>query len=130
MKIEIEHLALPAKDAAAMIEWYIKTLGASLVFNNGQVPPTALIRLGGAMLEIYAGDSSAPETANNKLCGWRHVALRVPSIAEAKATLESRGVRFTEAPRPAAGGGQVLFFADPEGNLLHLVERSADSVVK
>jgi hypothetical protein len=29
--------------------------------------------------------------------------------------------------RPAAGGGRVLFFADPEGNLLHLVERPADS---
>jgi glyoxylase I family protein len=129
MQIEIEHLALPAKDAVAMIEWYSRTLGAATVFHNGQNPPMALLRLGGAMLEIYAGDASVPDTANNKLCGWRHVALRVPSIAEAKMTLESRGVRFTEAPRPAAGGGQVLFFADPEGNLLHLVERTADSVV-
>jgi catechol 2,3-dioxygenase-like lactoylglutathione lyase family enzyme len=130
MQIEIEHLALPAKDAVALIDWYTRTLGATVVFHNGQNPPTALLRLGPAMLEIYAGDSALPETANNKLCGWRHVALRVPSLAEARAALETRGVRFPEAPRAAAGGGQVLFFADPEGNLLHLVERPADSVVK
>jgi len=34
---------------------------------------------------------------------------------------------FTETVRPAAGGGQVLFFEDGEGNLLHLVERPAGS---
>jgi hypothetical protein len=36
-------------------------------------------------------------------------------------------VIFTEEIRPAAGGGKVLFFADGEGNLLHFVERPADS---
>jgi predicted enzyme related to lactoylglutathione lyase len=41
--------------------------------------------------------------------------------------LEARGVKFTEEVRPAGGGGRILFFQDAEGNLLHLVERSADS---
>jgi hypothetical protein len=27
----------------------------------------------------------------------------------------------------AAGGGRILFFEDGEGNLLHLIERPADS---
>ena len=61
--------------------------------------------------------------------GWRHVALRVDSIEAAKAELEGRGVKFTEEIKPAGGGGRVLFFQDPEGNLLHLVERSAESPV-
>ena len=68
-----------------------------------------------------------PQTSNNKLTGWRHVALRVKSLADAKADLESRGVKFPEEPKPAGGGGTVLFFQDPEGNLLHLVERPAGS---
>jgi hypothetical protein len=37
-------------------------------------------------------------------------------------------VKFTEQPKPAGGGGRVLFFADAEGNLLHLVERPQGSV--
>ena len=84
---------------------------------------------GGVMIEIYAGDFALEETANNKLNGWRHVALRVDSIEGAKAELEKSGIRFTEEVKPAGGGGCVLFFQDAEGNLLHLVERFADSPV-
>jgi glyoxylase I family protein len=82
------------------------------------------------MVEIYAGDSSLEQTSNNKLNGWRHVAIRADSMEAAKAELERRGVKFTEDIKPAGGGGRVLFFQDPEGNLLHLVERSADSPVR
>ena len=32
--------------------------------------------------------------------------------------------------KPAGGGGRVLYFSDAEGNLLHLVERSADSPLR
>jgi predicted enzyme related to lactoylglutathione lyase len=54
----------------------------------------------------------------------------VTSIEAAKSELEKRGVTFTEPIKPAGGGGRVLFFQDPEGNLLHFVERSTDSPVK
>lgn len=84
-----------------------------------------LVRLGeGAMIEIYAAEASIPETTNNGLAGWRHVALGVDSLEAAREGLEKRGVSFTGGIRPAGGGGRVLFFSDPEGNLLHLVERA------
>jgi glyoxylase I family protein len=130
MQFSLEHVGLPARDVAALTAWYVKTLGATIVFDNGQTPPARLIRLAGdVMIEIYPGDFALPETGNNKLNGWRHVALRVSSIEAAKAELEQRGLAFTAEILPAGGGGRVLFFADAEGNLLHLVERSADSVV-
>ena len=44
--------------------------------------------------------------------------------------MESRGVMFIEPVKPAAGGGRVLFFKDCEGNLLHLVDRPADTMVR
>jgi glyoxylase I family protein len=102
-------------------------LGAREVFTNGQNPPTLLIALpGGGWFEIYAAEKPLPERGNNKLAGFRHIALRVDSIDAAKVELEKRGVKFTEPIKPAAGGGRVLFFEDGEGNLLHLVERPAD----
>jgi predicted enzyme related to lactoylglutathione lyase len=81
---------------------------------------------GGGWFEIYAAEGLPQDRGNNKLAGFRHIALRVDSIEAVKSELEKRGVKFTEAARPAAGGGQVLFFEDAEGNLLHLVERPAD----
>lgn len=131
MNFSVEHLGLPARDPVALRDWYARVLGARLVFSDDRTPPVFLLALpGGVMIEIYSGDFSLPETSDNKLNGWRHVALRVDSVATAKAELEQRGVKFTEGVKPAGGGGRVLFFQDPEGNLLHLVERTADSSVR
>ena len=126
MNIAIEHIAIPAANPGALKNWYERVLGAREIFNNGQTPPTLLIALpGGGWFEIYASDAPLPERGNNKLAGFRHIALRVPSIDAAKAELEKQGVKFTGEIRPAAGGGRILFFEDGEGNLLHLVERPA-----
>jgi glyoxylase I family protein len=123
MNISVEHIAIPAADPSALTNWYEKILGAKLVFDNGQNPATYLISLANVWLEIYREEAPLPERGNNKLAGFRHLALKVDSIATARTELEKRGVKFTEEIRPAAGAGNVLFFADGEGNLLHLVER-------
>jgi glyoxylase I family protein len=124
MKFTMEHLGLPARDTAALKDWYVRVLGAKVAFENGQTPPGYLLAMaGGPMLEIYPAESTSAETGNNLLAGWRHVALRVASIESAKVELEKRGVTFSDPVKPAAGGGRVLFFRDGDGNLLHLVER-------
>jgi catechol 2,3-dioxygenase-like lactoylglutathione lyase family enzyme len=129
MNISVEHIAIPATNPAALKNWYERVLGAREVFSNGQNPPTCLISLGSVWFEIYQADAPLAERGNNKLAGFRHLALRVDSIDAAKIELEKRGVKFTEEPRPAAGGGRVLFFEDCEGNLLHFVERTKDSTL-
>ena len=129
MKFHEEHLGLPSRDPAGLKDWYVRTLGAEIVFDNGEMPPAFFLKLGGGlMIEIYAGDRAIPETANNSLSGWRHLALRVESIETARAELEKRGVQFDQPVKPAGGGGGVLFFKDAEGNLLHLVERPTGSI--
>ncbi len=129
MQFAIEHLGLPSLNPKALQQWYVNTLGAQLLFDNGQTPPAYFVALpGGVMIEIYEAGAALGRTADNGLAGWRHVALRVDSIETAKALLEARGVIFSQPIKPAGGGGRVLFFADADGNLLHLVERPAGSV--
>ena len=129
MKLSVEHIAIPAANPVELRNWYERVLGAKLIFNNGETPPACLISLGNVWLEIYAAEAPLPNRGNNKLAGFRHLALRVDSLDAAKAELDKRGVTFTEEVKPAGGGGRVLFFSDPEGNLLHLVERPADSTL-
>jgi glyoxylase I family protein len=127
MNLSIEHLGLAARDPLRLRDWYVRGLGAREVYCNRETPPAFLLALpAGPMLEIYPADSATPATRNNTLAGWRHLALRVDSIESARRELASRGVVFDEPVKPAGGGGRVLFFQDPEGNLLHLVERPAD----
>ncbi|MCX6923963.1 MAG: VOC family protein [Verrucomicrobia bacterium] len=127
----VEHLGLPARDPVALKDWYVRVLGARVVYAPDQTPPAFFLALQDhVMFEVYAGASSLPQTSDNTLNGWRHVALRVESLVAAKAELEKRGLKITEEIKPAGGGGSVLFFRDLEGNLLHLVERTPDSVFR
>ena len=123
MQFTFEHLGLPARDPGALKDWYVRTLGGKLVLTGGTTAPVYFVQLSGMIFEIYQATRSLPDTADNKLAGLRHLALRVDSIEAAKAELELRGVKFTAAIGNAGGGGRVLFFEDAEGNLLHLVER-------
>lgn len=131
MTFTSEHFGLPARNPTALKDWYVGVLGAKLVFENGQTPPAYFISLpGGWMLEIYPAEISLAETSNNSLAGWRHLALHVESIEQARAELEAKGVSFSEPVKPAGGGGRVLFFRDAEQNLLHLVERPQGSIFR
>jgi catechol 2,3-dioxygenase-like lactoylglutathione lyase family enzyme len=126
VSFSVEHIAIPATDPVALRNWYEHALGAQPVWDDRQSSSTCLLALSNLWLEIYAAKALPPGRGNNKLAGFRHVALRVDSIDAAKAELAGRGVKFEEEIRPAAGGGRVLFFNDCEGNLLHLVERPED----
>lgn len=123
MKLEVEHIGLAARDPAALKEWYVNALQAEVVFEMPQSPPAFLLQLEGLLLEIYPSRSATELTRDNGLAGWRHIALNVASLEAAREWLAHRGVAFEEPVKPAGGGGKVLFFQDPEGNLFHLVER-------
>ncbi len=125
---KVEHVGLPADNPQALHEWYLRVLHAEVVWADETVPAFFVRLSGGLILEIYRSSRVVPDVADNSVAGLRHLALRVESIESARAELEGRGVVFPEDPKPAGGGGRVLFFADAEGNLLHLVERPAGSV--
>jgi glyoxylase I family protein len=128
VQFSIEHIGLAARDTLTLRDWYARVLGARPVFDNGQSPPAFLMALpGGLLLEIYPATSVFPQPFENTVAGWRHLALEVNSIEPARDTLVKAGIVFGEPIKPAGGGGRVLFFTDPEGNLLHLVERTGRS---
>ena len=129
MTFAIEHIALPARDPAALRDWYVEKLGAECLMPNANDLPY-FIKLPGTTttFEVYVATGSNAVTGDNGLAGWRHLALRVESIEAARKELEARGVVFDANTKPAAGGGRVLFFKDCEGNLLHLVDRPKDSM--
>ncbi|MEW6161644.1 MAG: VOC family protein [Verrucomicrobiota bacterium] len=131
MNYSVEHIGLAARNTTALRDWYVRVLSANEIFCDEKKPPAYFLQLhDGTRLEIYYGTASRPETVDNRLAGWRHLALRVDSIETARDYLAARGVIFTEPVKPAGGGGRVLFFQDPEGNLLHLVERSVDPMLE
>lgn len=128
MQFSVEHIGLAARDPISLKDWYVRSLGARVFFETDQSPPAFFLELpGGPMIEIYLADTFAPDVENNKLAGWRHMALQVESLDSARQELLDRGVAFEQDIKQAGGGGQLHFFKDAEGNLLHLTERPKDS---
>jgi catechol 2,3-dioxygenase-like lactoylglutathione lyase family enzyme len=126
----LEHVGVAARDSASLADWYTRVLGATVRWTNGATPPAFLLELAaGGVVEIYPAAEITGESAPNGRQGIRHLALRIAHLDTARAALESLGVVFTESVKPAGGGGKVQFFQDPEGNLLHLVERPYDAGV-
>jgi hypothetical protein len=67
------------------------------------------------------GEASPPEMT---ALGVRHIALRVHNIEAARQQLCTRNIEFiTDIIHVRPLDLRVIFFRDPEGNLLHLIQR-------
>ena len=126
MVIGVDHVALAAKDSRALAEWYCTVLGMRILFQNDKEPPTYLVGGSmGAVLEIMP-DNGAERIKHQPLDpGIRHIAFRVTDFDAAYSGLQGKVLGLT-APAPAAGGGQIAFFHDLEGNLVQLVSRDSE----
>ena len=121
MIASIEHLAIAASDPAALARWYCETLGfeEAAIFGSDR---TYFIRLpSGGMLEIIPS-STDPAVREGKQ-GFDHLAFSVDDFESSYRDLQMKGIRFTGPVRGIQGENQIVFFHDPEGNLLQLVHR-------
>ena len=121
MITSIEHLAIAASDPAALARWYCETLGfeEAAAFESDR---TYFIRLpSGGMLEIIPA-STASSVREGKH-GFDHLAFSVDNFGSSYRDLQMKGIRFTGPVRGVPGENQIVFFHDPEGNLLQLVHR-------
>lgn len=122
----VDHIAIAAKDSRALAQWYCDVLGMRILFDNGKEQPTYLVGgTMGAVVEIMP-DNGAKVTEHQPLDpGIRHIAFRVQDFEAAHQALAGKVLGLTPAA-PAAGGGQIAFFHDPEGNLLQIVSRDSE----
>jgi catechol 2,3-dioxygenase-like lactoylglutathione lyase family enzyme len=141
----IHHVGITVSDLERGIDFYHGVLGLgfanepSPVFDDPAlgpavgVPGAALkqvsLALGDGILELleYTRPSSPIDApvAQNAL-GAQHVAFQVDDIHARKAELEAKGVRFfsevNAVDEGVLAGWRWVYFSDPEGNALELVE--------
>ncbi len=115
----LEHTAIASRSPKDLAQWYVDNLGWVINFEyDGNYFVKAP---NGAMLEIVPSIGDAPETGA-KTPGLRHLAVMVSDFDQAYAELKSKGVNLAGEPFEVKGN-RLVFFTDPEGNLLHLIAR-------
>ena len=115
----LEHTAIATPNPRILAQWYVDHLDFVINFEyDGNYFVKAA---NGAMLEIIPSEGGRTEQIM-KAPGIRHLAVLVDDFDAAHDRLRKAGVRFlTEAVN--VKGNRLVFFADGDGNLVHLVQR-------
>jgi glyoxylase I family protein len=115
----LEHTAIASPEPRTLAQWYVDTLGFHI---NYEYDGNFFVKApDGAMLEIIpsAGD---PVATAMKTPGIRHLAISVTDFDLAHEDLKQKGVKFLSDTLNLKGN-RLVFFADGDGNILHLIAR-------
>jgi catechol 2,3-dioxygenase-like lactoylglutathione lyase family enzyme len=134
--MRLDHVGLTVGDLEAMTRWYTENLhlvvefefalehvafrGAMLRSPRGH--RVELLHRDGSQIGLQAADPV--EAALTQ--GFGHIALDVPDVDAAYAELLEAGAAQRMSPRPSPEPGiRMAYVADPEGNLIELLDRTA-----
>ncbi|MEI2810199.1 MAG: VOC family protein [Nocardioides sp.] len=130
----LDHVGLTVGDLAAMTRWYADAFGLAVEFEFAldQFDFTGvMLRGGGYRVELLARVGSVPglqaanpiEAALTR--GFGHIAFDVPDVDTAYNALIAVGATDRMSPRPSPEPGvRMAYIADPEGNLIELLDRT------
>lgn len=115
----LEHTAIASPDPKALAQWYVDHLEFRI---NFEYSGNYFVRAAnGSMLEIIPSEG---DRGSNRMKdpGIRHLAVEVDDFDKAMEALKAKEVRFVTEPFNSSGN-RLVFFADRDGNLLHLISR-------
>ena len=116
----IEHFAIASPNPKRLADWYVSTLEFEITYEYAgnyfvQAQNDSLI-------EIIPAEGERPDMGM-RTPGMRHIAISVEDFSAAHQQLKSRGVKFEGEPYTNEGNS-LVFFKDPDGNLIHLIKRA------
>jgi len=115
----IEHFAIASPDPRRLADWYVANLEFAIVFEYaGNYFVEAK---NGGLIEIVPSMGDRPES-EMKTPGLRHIAISVENFDAAYGQLQKQGVLFLAEPYETQGN-RLVFFADADGNVIHLIHR-------
>jgi lactoylglutathione lyase len=135
----LDHVGLTVTDLAAEAAWFCEVFGLErelvarvealdlsieMLIHPGYGYRVELLHRPGAGFGPGVKPSTPGEATLRE--GYGHVAFDVPDLDAAYSRALSRGARAVMSPGPSPEAGvRMAFVADPEGNLVELLQRSA-----
>jgi glyoxylase I family protein len=126
------HIAMNCANLAAQEAFYTKHFGfkRSRTFHRGEPGEFFMLKLGDMRLELFPTDPTKTVDAKGgeQPVGFKHLAFNVPKLEPVIEGLKADGIEcdpIIELPK-LAPGFRIVFFRDPEGHILELMEGYVD----
>ena len=100
--MELDHVAVPSRDIAASVRWYVENFGAQVMYQDGT---WAFLKVGQGKLALVTPAQHPP-----------HVAVRVTE-AQLAAAARAAG----KAVDRHRDGTQGIYVDDPDGNAVEMI---------
>jgi glyoxylase I family protein len=119
MFLGIEHFAIASPNPKRLADWYVSNLEFQITFEYAG--NYFIEAVNGSLIEIIPAEGERAQAAM-RTPGMRHIAIAVEDFDAAYAQLQQQGVTFAGEPYTNQGN-RLVFFTDPDGNLIHLIQR-------
>ncbi|MCE0484460.1 MAG: VOC family protein [Methylacidiphilales bacterium] len=126
------HIAFNCANPSAQEAFYTKHFGfkRSRTFHRGEPGEFFMLKLGSVRLELFPTDpaKTAGIKGGEQPVGFKHLALDVPQLEPYLEALRADGIQpdsIIELPE-LLPGFRIVFFRDPEGNIIELMEGYRD----
>ena len=134
--MRLDHVGLTVADLPGMTSWYCDALDLAVelefALDHVDLRGTMLRSSAGHRIELLhrPGSTAGLQAANPVEAaltrGFGHIAFDVPDVDAAYDALVAAGASDRMSPRPSPEPGvRMAYVADPEGNLVELLDRTA-----
>jgi glyoxylase I family protein len=126
------HIAFNCRDLAAQETFYTKHFGfkRSRTFNRGKPNEFFMLKLGAMRLELFQGGHADTPSSKGfeQVVGFKHLALDVEKLEPIIERLRADGTEPDSIIdcSHVTPGLRIVFFRDPEGNIIELMEGYCD----
>lgn len=121
----VHHVAVIGTDYERSRAFYVDQLGFAVLRETRRPDKGDCkldLQLNGLELELFIKPDAPKRPSYPEACGLRHLAFRVPCVADAAAELAARGIPCEPIRVDELTGGHMTFFFDPDGLPLELHE--------
>lgn len=130
---KVNHIAIIASDIEKSIRFYADVLGFAVIRkvyreerNSWKVD---LAMNGDYLIELFTFPDAPRRPSYPEALGLRHLAFTVNDIEAGIAELQAKGIQTESIRTDPFTGCRCVFFADPDGLPLELVEVSEETVL-